>query len=218
MSTDPSTWFSARDQGGRDFGVRLSQLFGSNAITTLQGGYHRDKNALTAPDGIRTEDWTCPGGTPTNPCVPPDEPTSITGGYGMISGLADHSESSRRQIRGDATYYEGSHELKGGRRLQRGADRGDRVLHGRPVGRVRNEVGQLYYVHTFNAVGPDDPTPLAQIVRNATVKDFGGFLQDSWRAVPGLTVNARRAVGWRAGPELLGAPCCACRRGSLASA
>ncbi len=68
VSPDPSTWFSSRDQGGTDFGVRLSQLFGSRAIATLQGGYHRDKNALTAPDGIRTEDWTCPGGTPAHPC------------------------------------------------------------------------------------------------------------------------------------------------------
>ena len=64
VSPDPSTWYSARDQGGTDYGVRLTQLFGSQAIATLQGSYHQDKNSLTAPDGIRYDDWTCGGGTP----------------------------------------------------------------------------------------------------------------------------------------------------------
>ena len=27
-------------------------LFGSDAIATLQGSYHKDRNSLTAPDGI----------------------------------------------------------------------------------------------------------------------------------------------------------------------
>ena len=54
VSLVPSTWYSARTQGGTDYGVRASQLFGSKAIVVLQGSYHRDRNELTAPDGVRS--------------------------------------------------------------------------------------------------------------------------------------------------------------------
>ena len=33
--------------------------------------------------GIRTDDFTCSGGTPTKPCVPPSTPTT-TGGFGQV--------------------------------------------------------------------------------------------------------------------------------------
>ena len=115
VSLVPSTWYSARTQGGTDYGVRASQLLGSKAIVVLQGSYHRDRNELTAPEGARsTEDYTCVGGTPDRPCDPPSEPVTISGGYGFISAIDDHNTSSRKQLAGGATYYEGNHELKAG--------------------------------------------------------------------------------------------------------
>jgi hypothetical protein len=194
VSPDPSTWFSARDQGGTDFGLRGSQLFGSRAIATIQGGYHENKNVLTAPDGIRYEDWTCAGGTPDEPCVPPEEANSITGGYGLISGLGDRSESSRRQYRGDVTVFAGSHELKAGGDYEDGRTRAVGSFTGGQLVEVWNEFGQLYYIHQFNAVSQDDPTPVPEIFRSARVLDFGAYVQDSWRAAPGLTINA--GVRW----------------------
>src|SRR5262249_31135689 len=89
VSPEPSTWFSARNQGGTDYGVRVNHLIGSRALATIQGSYHKDQNGLTAPDGIRFVDWTCAGGTPDDPCLIPSEPKFISGGYGLISSLED---------------------------------------------------------------------------------------------------------------------------------
>jgi hypothetical protein len=189
-SSDPSTWFSARDQGGTDFGVRVSQLFGSKAIATIQGSYHRNRNALTAPDGIRYVDWTCAGGTRDAPCDPPAEPRAIRGGFGFIPGLTDNSESRRRQFRGDTTFYAGSHELKSGGDYDEGHTETFGSYTGGQSVEIFSEFGQVYYVHSFNAVSPEDPTPVAQVLRKATVRDFGAYVQDSWKAASGLTINA----------------------------
>jgi carboxypeptidase family protein/TonB-dependent receptor-like protein len=190
VSLDPSTWYSARHQGGTDFGIRASQLFGSQAIATLEGALHREQNSLTAPDRIRYEDWTCAGGTPEHACDFPSEPNSVTGGYGLILGFADHSVSSRWQIRGDVTLYGGNHEIKAGgdyqdgRTATRGSSTGGQLVF------IQNEFGQPYYEHNFGAVSFDDPTLVPYINRRAEVRDFGVYLQDSWRAAPGLTINA----------------------------
>jgi hypothetical protein len=189
VSPERSTWFSARKQGGTDFGVRMSRLFGSRAIATLQGAYHQQKNKLDAPDGVRYEDWTCEGGTPVAPCAPPDEPHNITGGYGRISGLLDGGESSRQQYLGNVTFYAGAHEVKAGADYLEGRTR----THGFPTGgqfvEIFSEFGEIYYAHHFPAAGPNDPT-IPSIERRGRVKDFGGYLQDSWKAAPGLTINA----------------------------
>ncbi len=190
VSPDPSTWFSARDQGGADFGVRLSQLFGSKAMTTLQGSYHRDKNALGAPDGVRYVDSTCAGGTPESPCPSPPEPNNITGGYGQIGALLDHNESTRQSYLGDVTLFERNHEIKAGGDYSRGRTDGIGSFTGGQLVEIANEYGQLYYAHVFDAVSPADPTLVPSIHRRGSVEDFGAFLQDSWRAGPGLTVNA----------------------------
>jgi hypothetical protein len=190
VSPDTSTWFSARDQGGIDFGVRLSQLFGSKAIATLQSSYHQDRNALSAPDGIRYEDWTCAGGTPDSRCERPKEPNAVVGGYGQIVALSDGSESSRRQYRGDVTLYSGNHEVKTGGDYNEGRTEATGSFTGEQLVQIANEYGQRYYVHVFNAVSPDDPTPVPTIHRRGLVEDFGAYLQDSWKAAAGLTINA----------------------------
>jgi len=189
VSLDPSTWFSERSQGGTDFGVRATQLFGSRAIATFQGSYHKDENALNAPDGIRYEDQTCTGGTPEDPCSRPPEPNSITGGYGRVFGSADHSRSERRQYAAGLTFYTSEHEIKFGGDYQDGRTEaldfntgGQRVL-------IRNENGQLYYLHSFFGASFDDPTIAPDAPSSARVLDYGVYLQDSWRAAPGLTVN-----------------------------
>jgi len=191
VSLDPSTWSTARTQGGTDFGVRITRLFGSQAIATLQGSYHQDRNALTAANTVRYEDWTCAGGTPEHVCPSfPSEPNSVTGGYGFLFGPTDHSVSSRGQFRGDATLYGGSHEIKvggdyqNGRTATRGSYTGGQQVY------ILNEHGLLYYQHEFVAVSSEDATPVPYINRRAEVRDFGVYLQDSWRAASGLTINA----------------------------
>jgi len=192
VSPDPSTWFSSREQGGTDFGARLTHLFGSNAIATFQGGYHKDRNSLAAPDGIRTEDWTCVEPT-TLPCERPPEPNAITGGYGFIGAFTDHNASHRQQYRADLTLYRESHELKAGADYSAGRTDGIASITGGQVVIVADELGPRYFEHHFIAVSPSDPT-LTVIRRGGAVRDYGAFLQDSWKAAPGLTINA--GVRW----------------------
>src|SRR5262249_4905282 len=109
VNLDPSTWFSARAQGGTDFGLRVTQLFGARAVATLQGSYHKDRNALTAPDGIRYRNRTCEGGTPDQPCaLPPSPDSALSGGYGYVDGQSAHSTSERQQYAGGLTVYAGN--------------------------------------------------------------------------------------------------------------
>lgn len=189
VSLDPSTWYSTRAQGGTDYGVRLTQLFGSRAIATLQGSYHRDRNALSAPEGIRYIDETCAGGTPDNRCNFPPEPNSITGGYGLLNGFQDHSVSSRQQYAANVTLYEGNHEIRAGGDYMDGQTDATSFFTGEQSVRLRNEYKQPYYRHSFFAVSPDDPTVVPNWQPRAQVLDYGFYLQDSWKVAQGLTVN-----------------------------
>ena len=64
VSLDPATWYTARSQGGTDFGGRLTQLLGSKAVLTLEGSLHRDGDRMDAADGINFRNQLCDGGTP----------------------------------------------------------------------------------------------------------------------------------------------------------
>jgi outer membrane receptor protein involved in Fe transport len=185
VSPDRSTWYSERTQGGTDYGLRLTQLFGSRALATLRGSYHRDRNTLTADEGIQYTDWTCAGGTRERRCAFPPDPNAIWGGYGRIH----LTESSRRQYVASVGIYGGNHELKAGGDYMDG--RTDWLTHntGGQIVQVFNEFGELYYEHRYHAVSPTDPTPAEGDSRGAQVLDYGAYLQDSWRAAPGLTIN-----------------------------
>ncbi len=190
VSPVPSTWDSTRSQGGADYGVRGTRLFGADVLTNLQGSYHRDRSSLTAADEVRYQDFTCAGGTPGAPCkAPPNSrPNSITGGYGPIPG-GDNNVSSRGQVSAAATFYIGPHEIKVGGDYMNG--RSDQIVArtGEQAVNVRNEWGQTYYVHQFFAASTADPTPIPSLHIGAEVLDYGAYLQDTWKAAPGLTVN-----------------------------
>ncbi len=190
VSLDPSTWYSERSQGGTDFGVRATHLFGSRAIATLQVSHHKDRNALTPPPGIRTMDQTCAGGTPEQPCGRPAEDNSVTGGYGLVFGANDHSTSRRQQYAAGFTLYESDHEIKVGGDYQDGRTDFRGFFTGGQSVSIRNEQGQLYYAHRFFAVSPEDPTVVPDSPRSAQVLDYGAYVQDSWEVAPGLTINA----------------------------
>jgi hypothetical protein len=190
VSLDPSTWSSERFQGGTDFGVRATHLFGSRAIVTLQGSYHKDRNGLTASPGIRYMDQTCLGGTPAARCNFPAEDNSVTGGYGQVFGANDYSTSRRRQYAAGFTLYKGDHEIKAGGDYQDGRTDFRGFYTGGQAVRIRNERGQLYYAHRFFAVSPEDPTVVPDSPRGAQVLDYGAYIQDSWKVAPGLTINA----------------------------
>jgi outer membrane receptor protein involved in Fe transport len=188
VSPVPSTWSSTRWQGGTDYALRATKLFGSDVVATLQGSYHRDRSSLTAADEIRHHDWTCAGGTPQRRCDRPGEPNAITGGYGYIVGY-DHNHSSRQQYSAAATMYARTHEIKVGGDYMEGRPDLTFSWTGQQQADLWNEYGQTYYRHRFFAVSPADPTPVPNLRIRAQVLNYGAYIQDSWKASPGLTVN-----------------------------
>jgi Carboxypeptidase regulatory-like domain/TonB-dependent Receptor Plug Domain len=189
---DPGTWESSRSIGGTDYGLHLNQLFGSDALATLQASRHQENYSLvpTGPGlAPRIEDWTCAGGTPDEPCSPPGGANFVTGGLGFINGSVNRDTSRRDQVRGDATFSLGSHEVKLGADYQEGRTSAVNAFSGGQLVKRYNDSGQVYYSHIFFATSLTDLTPTNWDSRSK-VRDFGAFLQDSWRPAPGLTVNA----------------------------
>jgi hypothetical protein len=60
---------------------------------------------------------------------------------------------------------------------------------GQQVVNRRNEFGESYYLHHFFAASAVNPTLISRFHTGAQVRDYGAYLQDSWKAAPGLTLN-----------------------------
>jgi outer membrane receptor protein involved in Fe transport len=187
---DPSTWYSSRYQGGADYAIHATQLFGPDVLATVQGSYHRDKSSLTATASIRYLDLTCTGGTPDNPChaPPPFFANAVSGGFGDIPG-GDNSASSRKQVSAGATFFGEAHEIKvGGDYMDGRTDEAPSISGGQIV-QLRNEFGQNYFAHIFGVAGAADLTPIPVGHIRVQVLDYSAYVQDSWKAAAGLTVN-----------------------------
>jgi hypothetical protein len=188
---DSSTWESKRNIGGTDFALRFTQLFGASAAVNAQASRHNDSFELT-PSGpgqaVRTEDWTCQGGTPDNPCNFPDEPNSVSGGLGGYGGPNQNNHSTRDQVRADFGLYRGNHEVKLGGSYQRAQTTAVTAFTGGQLVFRQNEFGQTYYQHVSIVKSLTDPTPVDGVLKARTI-EMGFFVQDSWRVTPGLTVN-----------------------------
>jgi outer membrane receptor protein involved in Fe transport len=189
LNRNPTTWDSTRVLGGIDYGLRATQLFGSSGLATFQAAYHQDRNLLTALNLVKTEDETCSGGTASTPCVPPDIPNFVTGGYGWIDGQKDHNLSHRYEFGGNYTLYAGPHELKAGAAYSDVHSDMTYAVTGGQLVTVRNELGRTYYIHLFSTISENDLTPLADAHFRAQAQDVGAFVQDSWRPSAGLTIN-----------------------------
>ena len=191
-SPDPGTCESRREIGGLDFGLRLNQLFGSAAVLSLQAARHRDRFELIAAGAgaaVRLEDWTCQGGTPANPCNTPIQPNSVSGGLGFIFGNQQRNFSRRDQVRADMALYHGNHEIKFGGDYQNGKTTSTDSFSGGQIVRRLNEYGQVYYQHDFFTKSATDLSPADSVISPRNI-DIGFYLQDSWKPLPSLTINA----------------------------
>jgi hypothetical protein len=110
------------------------------------------------------------------------------GGFGAVTGYIQNNDSTRNQVRGDMSLYFGSHELKIGGDYMVGKTNVVSFYSGLQQVAKYNEYGQPYYAHTFWAAGINDLTPVGNNVSPKTY-NASGFLQDSWKVLPGLTVN-----------------------------
>jgi hypothetical protein len=196
------------DVGGPDYGARLNQLFGSSGILTLAYGQHSDRFQYK-PDGAnvpQTIDIT----SITDQGYP-----DYYGGYGLIFGPIYNNFSKRQNYSGTYTAYLGNHELKAGGDYDKVNTQGSTYW----TGSVRNEIRrctqgsngtcdltlaptytnaegstyQVYYQHdVFTASGsPQDlANPLVVAPASTPTKRYSGFIQDQWRIIPSLTINA----------------------------
>lgn len=188
FSLDPATWDSRTNQGGTDYGIRLTQLLGVRAALTAQASSHHDRNDLTPTgDGVNYRLQTCEGGTPDDPCNPPRaDPISESGGFGVVP---TGNVSSRRQFAAGVAIFEGNHALKAGGDYLDDRTQGTSYWTGGSSLRLLNEYGQLYYLHRFYSVSADDPTPVPSIFSAARALDSSAYAQDSWRIAAGVTLN-----------------------------
>jgi hypothetical protein len=194
-NADPATWSSQLFIGGTDVGLRATQLTGSQGVVEAQLGRHQDRFQIHAPEGIRTEDFTCAGGTPDAPCNSPfPVPNAVSGGFGFIFGPLENSRSRRGQYQLDWSFYAGDHSLKAGAVYQDARTAVDSRYTGGQLVLKFNEPGTPYYVHAFfadpEALHSDDLVPVSNVRDNARVRDMGAYFQDSWKPAPGWTVNA----------------------------
>jgi hypothetical protein len=189
---DPGTWEASRYIGGTDYSLRANRVLGSSGLLGVQGSRHRDRYELkTTGSGsaVSLQDFTCSGGTPAEPCRAPFGPNFVTGGFGPVGGPRNRNTSTRDQYRGDLNLYIGSHEIKLGADSQDAKTNAVNSYSGGQLVTRLNEFGQVYYRHTFYAASATDLTPVDNPV-NPRTKDLGAYVQDSWRVLPGLTVNA----------------------------
>ncbi|MEP6802763.1 MAG: TonB-dependent receptor [Acidobacteriota bacterium] len=200
--SNPNSYNGRRDVGGTDYAGRLNQLFGSFGIFTGQYSHHTDR-FTTKPQGTdiaRIDDTTI-------------SPTGVTGGFGQVFGPTINNSSKRNQYNGSFTAYFANNELKvggdyqkddtfgstyytGGQRLvirkctagssANNCDLTKAPFYTNPNG-VRN---QVFYEHRTFTPSATDLTPLVTAPFDTPSNRTGFFLQDQWRILPTLSINA----------------------------
>jgi hypothetical protein len=213
--TNPNTYSGRRDVGGTDYAGRLNQLFGSFGILTAQYSHHTDR-FNTTPNGvdiIRISDSTplqhtgpCPGGAVS--CTA----NIVSGGFGQVFGPTINNASKRDQFGANMTAYAGNMEIKLGGDYQKDdtfgstyrtggqgvailtcTGSGTRNCNTALAPTYTNPLGdthQVFYQHSYFSASGTDLTPLVTAPFNTPSKRTGLFLQDQWRILPTLTINA----------------------------
>jgi hypothetical protein len=181
-----STFLGRQDFGGRDYSGRYSGVLGSSWLATAQIALHEERNsvgpATAGGDAIQYIDTRM------------DDLQS--GGFGLIQ-----DKTFKRYFGGlSVTKYLGHHEIKGGVEYEREtAAVTKRESGGQLVTIFDNPdnanlpVYQHFYWSVPGAALPSN-IPISQLNASPKHKMYSAYLQDSWAALPNLTVNA--GVRW----------------------
>jgi hypothetical protein len=206
LSNVPATYSGRRDTGGPDYGARLNQLFGSVGIFTFQYAQHSDRyhTIPTGPENISLLDYT----------ASPDGSSSIVyNGFGNVFGPTLNNQSKRNLYNGSFTFYLGNHEVKLGGDFSDEATEGVTYYTGTWQDRARpclqtgssicdlsqapfytnpqGDTRQVFWEHDYYVSGtPSNNSWIADSPFNTPIKRYSGFIQDQWRIMPTLTVNA----------------------------
>ncbi len=176
------TFIGTQKFGGRDYSLRYNGLFGSNFVVAAQGAVHHEQNSVLP--GL-------PGGDEIQ-YVDQRVNNAQTGGFGLIQ------EKKFKRYLGalSATTYLSNHEIKGGfEYLEDKADVVKRESGGQVVTilDILGYTGPPVYQHfywTIPTANLPDNVPTSQLNATPYHRTFSFYLQDSWRVLPSLTVNA----------------------------
>jgi hypothetical protein len=192
-STNPIIREAVRDVGATDWSGSLSQLFGTVGLVNARFSQHKDRFELQGKaNDVQYVDTTAPYST-ANPFR--------SGGFGSIFGPTNNNKSRRNQFKGDGTIFVSSHEIKGGVDYEDNLTETTSYYTGGQVVTIRQAAnGTKYYQHSFyTSGGPTGGANAADAVTgylpggnvaNPKTNRLGFFLQDTFKPVPNLTINA----------------------------
>jgi hypothetical protein len=175
-----TTFIGLQSFGGSDYSLRYSGIFGRNLIIAAQGAIHHEKN---------NTDPGLPGGDDIQYV------NTITnlqeGGFGLIQDKA-----FKRYLGAvSATTYLANHEVKGGfEYMEDKAEVVKRMSGGQQVtifpnpGDPSQPVYSHFYWTTPDASLPDN-VPTSALLATPYQRTYSFYLQDTWTAMPNLTVN-----------------------------
>ena len=177
-----TTFIGTQKFGGQDYSLRYNGLFGSNLVIAGQGAVHHEQNSVLP--GL-------PGGDEIE-YIDARNQAAQTGGFGLIQ------EKKFKRYLGalSATGYLANHEIKGGfEYLEDKADVVKRESGGQLVTimNIEGYTGPPVYQHfywTIPTASLPDNVPTSQLNATPYHRTYSFYLQDSWRVLPSLTVNA----------------------------
>ena len=181
-----STWKGIRETGGADYVAKYAGVFGSRFLLNGMYARHNESDKFKGPgrDVPLSIDATV-------------TPNANSGGFGFFQD----QDFKRDVYKADASSYLGSHDLKigvDGEHLQ-AINNNYNGGAGQRIYKLRTSTGIIYYRHRYyvndRGAGYDRAVPSTwQIALPLTSEpdsyNTSFYLQDSWKAGAGLTVNA----------------------------
>ncbi len=182
----PSTYLGTNAVGGTDWAARYQGILSAKFLLQAQiGQHHESNNLLPGPNGdqIRYEDNTT-------------DVVTADGGFGN-NGQWETKTFKRTDAVLGANYYWGNHDIKGGFGYEKVSADVERRFSGGQLVQIGNPLDsdplqRPLYTHIFFASQDstvDNPVS-APLVATPNHEIFSGYLQDTWKVLPNLTVNA----------------------------